>query len=125
MINTNKNSRFRTVNKEAGTTATEVTLYTCPANCRTVAGSLWLSNSSTGNASIDIKFTRADTTSNSQHMNMLDAKNMATGEHLTFPDEKFILEPSDTIKFTATGSGTIHVDLMMVVEEFFLPADAF
>ena len=125
MINTNKNSRFRTVNKEAGTTGQEVTLYTCPSNCRTVANSLWVSNSSTGNADVDLKFTRADTTSNSQHMNLLVSKTMATGDHLTFPDDKFILEPSDTIKFTATGSNTIHVDLMVTVEEFFLLSDAF
>lgn len=120
MINTSKTSRFRTVNKQANVTATEVTLYTCPANCRAVVSLLFVSNVSSGNATVDIEFNRNDTTSNAAHMHILGSKNMATGDYIQFSDGFIVLEPSDTLTFTATGTGTIHVDAMATVEEFFI-----
>jgi hypothetical protein len=127
-INTNKNSRFRTVNAQANTTATEVTAYKCPANCRGMVELLYVSNVSTGNASVDLELNRVDTTTdngtgqaNASHMHILGSKNMATGDFIQFADGFIVLEPNDTITMTATGAGTIHVDAMVTVEEFFLP----
>ena len=121
MINTSKSSRFRTVNKQADITATEVTLYTCPSNCRAVMTLLFVSNVSSSNATVDIEFNRADTTNNASHMHILGAKNMATGDYIQFSDGYIVMEPDDTITFTGTGTGTIHVDAMATVEEFFIP----
>lgn len=128
-INTNRNSRFRTVNEQADTTATEETVYKCPANCRAMVELLFIKNTSSGNATVDVELNRNDSTTdngtghaNAAHMHILGGKNMATGDYLQFSDGFIVLEPEDTITFTATGTGTIHVDVMVTVEEFFLPS---
>lgn len=127
-INTNKNSRFRTTNVQAQTTGVEVTLYKCPANCKGMVELLYISNVSSGNATVDVEFYRDDTTTdngtgqpNGSHVHILGSKNMASGDFIQFGEGFLVLEPNDTIKLTATGSGTIHVDGMITVEEFFLP----
>ena len=127
-INTNKNSRFRTVNVQADTTGTEETVYTCPSNCRAMVELLYISNVSSGNATVDVEFNRNDTVTdngtgqaNASHMHILGSKNMASGDFIQFDEGFIVLEPEDTITITATGSGTIHVDAMVTVEEFFLP----
>jgi hypothetical protein len=89
---------------------------------------LYVSNVSTGNASVDLELNRVDTTTdngtgqaNASHMHILGSKTMATGDFIQFADGFIVLEPNDTITMTATGAGTIHVDAMVTVEEFFLP----
>ena len=127
-INTNKNSRFRTTNVQALTTGTEVTLYKCPANCKGMVELLYISNVSSGNATVDVEFYRDDTTTdngtgqpNGSHVHILGSKNMASGDFIQWADGFIVLEPNDTITLTTTGTGTIHVDGMLTVEEFFLP----
>jgi hypothetical protein len=127
-INTNKNSRFRTVNAQADTTLQEETAYKCPANCRAMVELLFIKNVSSGNATVDVELNRNDSVTdngtgqgNAAHMHILGGKNMATGEFIQFADGFIVLEPEDTITITATGTGTIHVDVMVTVEEFFLP----
>ena len=127
-INTNKNSRFRTVNVQADTTAQEETAYKCPANCRAMVELLYISNVSSGNATVDVELNRNDSSTdngtgqgNASHMHILGSKNMASGDFIQFDEGFIVLEPEDTITITATGTGTIHVDAMVTVEEFFLP----
>jgi hypothetical protein len=124
-LNTNKNGRVRTVNQAAVSTGTEITLYTCPANCKSVASLLYLTNASTGNAVIQVNFNRAVNGTapiDNAQMKIMNANTLATGvstELLT--GGYFVLEAGDTIKITATGSSTIRVDAMVTVEEFFIP----
>ena len=128
-INTSKNSRFRTVNVQADTDGNEETVYKCPSNCRSMVELLFIKNVSSSNVTVDIELNRNDSVTdngtgqgNAAHMHILGDKNMATGEFIQFSDGFLVLEPEDTITMSATGTGTIHVDTMVTVEEFFLPS---
>jgi len=127
-INTSKNSRFRTVNAQADTTGQEETVYKCPSNCRSMVELLFIKNVSSGNVTVDVELNRNDSVTdngtgqgNAPHMHILGSKNMSVGDFIQFADGFMVLEPEDTITMSATGTGTIHVDTMVTVEEFFLP----
>ena len=109
------NSRMKTVNLTATTDGAEETLYTCPANCRSHASMLMITNVN-GTATVDCQFHRA---ADSSIMHILGGKNMSTGEYVLFTGSEMVLEPGDHVTLTATGSTPI-VDIMMTVEEFFL-----
>ena len=109
------NSRMKTVNKTATVSGTEVTLYTCPANCRSHATMLMVTNVN-GTVTVDVQFHRA---ADSSVVHILGSKNMSTGEYVLFTGSEMVLEPGDHITLTPTGS-TPLVDIMVTVEEFFL-----
>jgi hypothetical protein len=113
--NVTTNSRMKTVNKTATVSGTQVTLYTCPANCRAHVSMLMITNVN-GTASVDCTFNRA---ADSSTMHILGGKNLSTGEYVLFTGAEMVMEPGDTIKYTPTGS-TPTVDVMATVEEFFV-----
>jgi DNA/RNA endonuclease YhcR with UshA esterase domain len=113
--NVTTRSRMKTVNVEATVDSQEYTLYTCPQNCRSHMSMLFVSNSG-GNVTVDVEFYRA---ADSTHIHILGGKNMTTGEYIQFTGAEMVLEPGDYVTTTAVG-GTVHVDTMATVEEFFL-----
>mgnify|MGYP003638678650 CR=1 FL=1 len=130
-LNTNKNGRIRSVNKLIDTTyddsdattiaATTFTIYTCPANCKSVMSLIMISNVSSGNADVEVEFNRSDTTTNNAHMHIVGDKTMATGDTITIASGNIVFESGDTLTATAAGANTIHVDILATVEEFFIP----
>ncbi len=112
---TNRNSRPRTVNAECTVENAEVTLYTCPANCRALMSLLYVTNISGGTCTVDIEFNRADAT----HMHILGSKNMANGEFIQWSDAYIVLEPTETITVIPSSQASPHIDVMATVEEFF------
>lgn len=108
-------SRMKTVNLTATTNAQEETVYTCPANCRSHASMLMITNVN-GTATVDCQFHRI---ADSSIMHILGSKNMSTGEYVLFTGAEMVLEPGDHITLTPTGA-TPTVDIMVTVEEFFL-----
>ena len=109
------NSRMKSVNITATSDGVQVTLYTCPANCRSHVSMLMVSNVN-GTVTTDVTFNRA---ADSSTFHILGSKNMSTGEYVLFTGAEMVMEAGDTIKMIPTGSTPI-VDLMATVEEFFL-----
>ena len=69
-----------------------------------------------GNNTVRCRFNRA---ADGSKMAILGSKNMAVGEYVLFTGAEMIMEPGDTITMTPTGSGTVEVDTMATIEEFF------
>jgi len=112
--NISTHSRMKTVGTECGTEDLQVTVYTCPNNCRSHVLMLFVSNSG-GNTTVDVEFDRADGT----HIHILGGKNMVTGDYVQFTGGEMIMEPGDVIHCTPSGNASPHIDIMLTVEEFF------
>ena len=76
---------------------------------------LYLTNSN-GTTSVNVEWDRADGT----HTHILGGKNLSTGEYIQWSGAYIVLEPGDSVKVTATVSGTPHIDILCTVEEYFL-----
>ena len=116
-----KFSRTKSEITDAEVDGTAVTLYTCPANCKSHMSLLYITNSGTAASDIKVEWYRASQT---ETHNILAGKNLTVGEYIQWSDAFIVLEAGDQIKFTpsATGGGAApHIDCFCTVEEFFVP----
>jgi hypothetical protein len=112
-----KSSRLITYSVEAQTEDQAETIYTCPANCRSMMSLLFLSNSD-GNTTVDVMWVRQNGT---QHIHILGGKNMTSGEYIQFSDAVIVFEPGDYMTITPSGNTAPHMDCLVTVEEIFIP----
>lgn len=116
-----KFSRTKSFIDDATTDGVTVTLYTCPANCKSHMSLLYIGNSGTAASDIKIDWYRAE---DDQTHQIIAGKNLTVGEYNQWDGAFIVLEAGDQIKFTpsATGGGAApHIDCFCTVEEFFIP----
>ena len=117
-----KNSRTKSEIIACTTDDQVETLYTCPSNAKAHMNLLFITNASSNDSDIEVKWYRAaDTTS----YFILGSKNLGTGEFIQFDGGAFIvLEAGDQITIepsNTSGGGTPIIDVFCTVEEFFIP----
>jgi hypothetical protein len=116
-----KFSRTKSYIDDATVDGTAVTLYTCPANCRSHMSLLYIGNSGTAASNIAVSWYRAEQDETHQ---IIAGKNLVVGSYNQWDGAFIVLEAGDQIKFTpsATGGGASpHIDCFCTVEEFFVP----
>ena len=117
-----KNSRTKSEIIACTTDDQVETLYTCPSNAKAHMNLLFITNASSNDSDIEVKWYRAaDTTS----YFIIGSKNLGTGEFIQFDGGAFIvLEAGDQITVepsNTSGGGTPIIDAFCTVEEFFIP----
>ena len=117
MINSIKNSRPRTVNATGLVEDQEETLYVCPPNCRSHMNLLYITNTGSTSADVDVEWNRAD----GSHVHILGGKNISSSEFIQWSGAYIVFEAGDTLTFIPSGSNDPHVDAFATVEEFFQP----
>ena len=91
------------------------TAYTCPPNCSAEIVFLHVVNAGSNNT-VSVKWYIAASTYTS---NFVGAKNLNTGEYVTFSPLRLFLSPGDMIQIQTTGAG--HMDLIGSAVETFVP----
>ena len=116
-----KNSRTKSEIIACTTDDQAETLYTCPSNAKAHMSLLFITNASSNDSDIEVKWYRAaDATS----YFILGSKNLGTGEFIQFTDGFIVLEAGDYITIepsNTSGGGSPIIDVFCTVEEFFIP----
>jgi hypothetical protein len=112
-----KNSRTRTVNKRGTVRDQEEVIYTCPTNCRAHMPLLYIHNGGGSSTDVEIHWYRADSTT----AYIIEGKNMNSAEFLQWSGAFIVFEPGDELRFTPAGNSNPVVDVLVTVEEFFIP----
>ena len=118
-LNVTRPSRFKSYFAHLETEDEEVTVYTCPANSVAYMSLLFLVNNDNSNSSdhsVDVYRAQDNTT-----YHFLTAKNLNNADFFQFSGSFIVLEPGDLIKATVSGNSTPHSEVIITVEEVFLP----
>ena len=118
-LNVTRPSRFKSYFSHLETRDEEVTVYTCPANSVAYLSLLFLvnnDNSNTSDHSVDLYRALDDET-----YHILTAKNLNSADIFQFSGAFIVLEPGDLMKATVSGNSTPHSEIIITVEEVFLP----
>jgi len=98
-----------------------VTLYTCPANAKAHMSLLFVTNASSNDSDVEIKWYRA---ANTTSYFILGGKNLTTGEFIKFDGSSLVLDAGDSVTIepsNTAGGGSPVIDALCTVEEFFNP----
>jgi len=115
LISQGKSARAKSFGISCTVSATEYTLYTCPANC-VAEVSMLLIVGVTGTPSVVVAWNHS-----SESTHILSGKSVAVGEFVLFTGATLVLQPGETLKVTATHASAIRIDASCTVTETFIP----
>lgn len=115
LVSAGKSARVRSVHTSCTVSATEYTLYTCPANCVAEVTMLLLVGV-TDSPTVDVTW---NTTGGTCHI--LGGKNIAIGEFVLFTGATLVLQTGETLKVKATSNSAMRLDAACTVTETFIP----
>jgi hypothetical protein len=78
---------------------------------------LYIHNGGGGTTDVDIFWDRAD----GSEFYIIEGRNLNSSEFIQWSGAFIVLEPTETISFVPKGNNNPQVDVMVTVEEFFLP----
>jgi hypothetical protein len=116
-----KNSRTKSEIIACTTDDTNYTVYTCPANTKAHMSLLFITNGSTNDSDVLIRWYRAAVDTK---FFILGTRNLDGGEFIKFSDAFIVLESGDYIEarpFNTAGGNDPVIDVFCTVEEFFIP----
>jgi hypothetical protein len=117
LISSGKAARVRSVHTSCTVSATEYTLYTCPANCVAEVTMLLLVGV-TDSPTVDVTW---NTAIDSGICHILGGKSIAIGEYIIFTGATLVLQTGDTLKVKATSNSAMRLDAACTVTETFIP----